>query len=173
MDIAEDVREMAARQVLADRKAAVAAGYPKVGLAEYIDLLTTLAELTETSRPTERSAEESAWLQRLSAYALVKNAEQPHRVTAGRGRKHPPVNRGEASAPRGATGRADHLRALAVADRDHLALDLNASSWFGYVRRAEEAPGWWRSAPSARRARPRRRHPPRLASCRCVCPSCT
>jgi len=27
-----------------------------------------------------------------------------------------------------------------VTDRDHLALDIDASSWFGYVRRAEEAP---------------------------------
>ena len=50
------------------------------------------------------------------------------------------MNRAEASAPRGATGRADLLRALAVTDRDHLALDIDASSWFGYVRRAEEAP---------------------------------
>ena len=50
------------------------------------------------------------------------------------------MNRGEASAPRGATSRADLLRALAVADRDQLALDIDASSWFGYVRRAEEAP---------------------------------
>lgn len=46
----------------------------------------------------------------------------------------------EASAPRGATGRADLLRALAVADRDHLTLDLDAFSWFGYVRRPEQAP---------------------------------
>ena len=43
-----------------------------------------------------------------------------------------------ASAPRGATGRADLLRALAVAHRDHPMLDLDASSWFGYVRQAEE-----------------------------------
>jgi len=43
-----------------------------------------------------------------------------------------------ASVPRGATGRADLLRALAVAHRDHLALDLDASSWFGYVRQAQE-----------------------------------
>jgi len=77
LDIAEDVRELAARQVLADRKAAVAAGYPKVGLAEYIDLLTALAELTEADSPDRRSAEQNAWLRRLSAYALVKNAEQP------------------------------------------------------------------------------------------------
>lgn len=77
LDIAEEVRELAARQVLADRRAAIAAGYPKVGLAEYIDLLTALAELTEATRSGERSAEQTAWLRRLSVYALVKNAEQP------------------------------------------------------------------------------------------------
>lgn len=71
------MRELAARQVLADRKAAVAAGYPKVGLAEYIDLLTALDDLTEAASPGERPAEQTAWLERLSAYALVKNAEQP------------------------------------------------------------------------------------------------
>jgi hypothetical protein len=32
------------------------------------------------------------------------------------------------------------LRALAVADRDHLALDLDAFSWFGYVRQVKEPP---------------------------------
>jgi MoxR-like ATPase len=77
LDIADEVRELAARQVLADRQADVAAGYPKVGLAEYIDLLTALDDLTEAASPGRRSAEQTAWLERLSAYALVKNAEQP------------------------------------------------------------------------------------------------
>lgn len=71
LDIAEEVRELAARQ------AAMAAGYPRVGLAEYIDLLTALDELTEADSPGGRAAEQTGWLQRLSAYALVKNAEQP------------------------------------------------------------------------------------------------
>ena len=39
--------------------------------------------------------------------------------------------------PRGATSRADLLRALAVAPREHLALDIDAHAWFGYVRKAE------------------------------------
>jgi formylglycine-generating enzyme required for sulfatase activity len=50
------------------------------------------------------------------------------------------VKPAERSAPLGVTGRADLLRALAVADRDHLALDVDASSWFGYVRLAEPSP---------------------------------
>lgn len=77
LDIADEVRELAARQELADRQAAIQAGYPKVGLAEYIDLLTALDDLTEAGSPGGRSAEQTAWLKRLSAYALVKNAEQP------------------------------------------------------------------------------------------------
>lgn len=77
LDIVEDARHLAARQVLADRKAAIAAGYPKVGLAEYIDLLTALQELTVARLANERSAEQTRWLTRLSAYALVKNADQP------------------------------------------------------------------------------------------------
>jgi len=85
LDIAEEVRELAARQVLADRQAAMAAGYPRVGLAEYIDLLTALDELTEADSRDRRAAEQTGWLQRLSAYALVKNAEQPQ--------DRPPVSR--------------------------------------------------------------------------------
>jgi MoxR-like ATPase len=77
LDITEEVRGLAAEQVLADRLAAIKAGYPKVGLAEYIDLLTALEELTRDIAGDRRSAEQGAWLRRLSAYALVKNAEQP------------------------------------------------------------------------------------------------
>lgn len=91
LDIAEEARDLAARQVLADRKSAVAAGYPRVGLAEYIDLLTALDELTEADSPDRRSAEQCAWLQRLSAYALVKNAEQPQ--------DRPPVAPAEGETP--------------------------------------------------------------------------
>ena len=79
--IAKDAREHAARQVLEDRKAAAAAGYPKVGLAEYIDLLTALHHLTrgngKRARPARQMADDQvAWVQRLGAYALVKNAGQ-------------------------------------------------------------------------------------------------
>lgn len=71
-----EVLAEAARQVLADRRAAAEAGFPKVGLAEYLDLLTALAELTQTEPAEQRVAQQKEWLQRLSAYALVKNAGQ-------------------------------------------------------------------------------------------------
>ena len=71
-----EVLAEAARQVLADRRAAAEAGFPKVGLAEYLDLLTALAELTQAEPPDQRAAKQKDWLQRLSAYALVKNAGQ-------------------------------------------------------------------------------------------------
>ncbi len=77
LHIASGPRKLAAQQVLADRKAAMALGYPKVGLAEYIDLLTALHELTLDSLPNQRETEQTQWLSRLSAYALVKNADQP------------------------------------------------------------------------------------------------
>ncbi len=76
LNIASTARELAARQVWADRKAAEASGYPKVGLAEYIDLLTALHELTQAETAERRDAEQNHWLTRLSAYALVKNANQ-------------------------------------------------------------------------------------------------
>ena len=44
----------------------------------------------------------------------------------------------EVTAPLGMVGRADLLRALAVAPRDYLALENNAQGWFGYVREAPE-----------------------------------
>ncbi len=40
---------------------------------------------------------------------------------------------------RGATCRADLLRLLTLAHRDSLMLDVDASGWFGYVRRPEQA----------------------------------
>ena len=75
--IAEEARRLAARQVLADRKVAIGLGYPKVGLAEYIDLLSALHELTQATPEEARTDEQIHWLQRLAAYALVKNADQP------------------------------------------------------------------------------------------------
>lgn len=76
LHVADDARRHAAVQVSADRKVAVAAGYPPVGLAEYIDLLTALDELTDALPKKERGAAQLDWLQRLSVYALVKNADQ-------------------------------------------------------------------------------------------------
>jgi hypothetical protein len=74
--IADEARKLAAEQVLADRKVAVAEGYPRIGLAEYMDLLTALQELTGSTSQKLRGQEQIRWLERLSAYALVKNADQ-------------------------------------------------------------------------------------------------
>ncbi len=94
--ICETARVHAAQQVLADRKKAFAAGYPKVGLAEYIDLLTALHHLTRggegAARPVDEiAADQIRWLQRLGAYALIKNA--------GQDQKRPPLPAPEAPAP--------------------------------------------------------------------------
>jgi MoxR-like ATPase len=74
--IDDTARKQAAEQVLADRKIAALSGYSPVGLAEYIDLLTALDELTQSEDAEARAAEQAEWLTRLSAYALVKNANQ-------------------------------------------------------------------------------------------------
>ena len=50
------------------------------------------------------------------------------------------MSSGDPVQARGAVGRADLLRALAVAPRDRLALDVDEFGWFGYVRQAEPAP---------------------------------
>ncbi|MGZ8160248.1 MAG: AAA family ATPase [Methylobacter sp.] len=77
LSIFDEARQIAAEQVLYDRKVAQTAGYPKVGLAEYIDLLTALHELTQAITDEEdRRQSQLNWLKQLSAYALVKNAEQ-------------------------------------------------------------------------------------------------
>jgi MoxR-like ATPase len=70
------VCQFAAQQVLDDRLAAANAGYPKVGLAEYIDLLTAVDQLTPDLEGAERIKKQIYWINRLSAYALVKNAGQ-------------------------------------------------------------------------------------------------
>ena len=101
LTIAEEARRLAARQVLADRKVAIGLGYPKVGLAEYIDLLTALHELTQATPEEARTDEQIHWLQRLAAYALVKNADQPQ--------DRPPVT--SASAAASATPADDAERA--------------------------------------------------------------
>ena len=82
------VARQAAAQVWADRQVAAGAGYPKVGLAEFIDLLTALDELTASAPPAQRTRQQARWLQRLSAYALVKHAKQDQgrsAVSAGQG----------------------------------------------------------------------------------------
>jgi len=84
LTVSEDARVLAAAQVRADREAARAAGYPPVGLAEYIDLLTALHSLTQPGPSEQRAVRQMEWLQRLSAYALVKNATQNQRRTAVR-----------------------------------------------------------------------------------------
>jgi MoxR-like ATPase len=76
LNIAEEARTTAAQQVLADRKAARSEGFPSVGLAEYIDLLTALHALTKDEPEAERAEKQHYWLHRLSAYALVKGADQ-------------------------------------------------------------------------------------------------
>lgn len=68
------VVEQALRQVLADRRDALRLGYPKVGLAEALDLLTALAEITQAYPEADRVQQQKAWLKRISAYALVKHA---------------------------------------------------------------------------------------------------
>jgi MoxR-like ATPase len=69
-----EVVKHALRQVLADRRDALRLGYPKVGLAEALDLLTALAEITEAYPQAERVQQQKEWLKRISAYALVKHA---------------------------------------------------------------------------------------------------
>lgn len=71
------LRRQAAQQVLADRAVATKAGFPKVGLAEYIDLLQALQALTgDEPDEKKRFALQHDWLKRLNAYVLVKNAGQ-------------------------------------------------------------------------------------------------
>lgn len=76
LDIDDAAREHAAKQVYDDRLEAERLGYPSVGLAEYVDLLTALHDLTQDCPKDERAAVQFEWLQRISVYALVKNAGQ-------------------------------------------------------------------------------------------------
>jgi MoxR-like ATPase len=72
--LSPNVVKQALRQVLADRRDAVRLGYPKVGLAEALDLLTALAEITTETPESQRETAQLDWLDRISAYALVKHA---------------------------------------------------------------------------------------------------
>ena len=77
LEVSDAARAHAAQQVYADREESVRRGYPAVGLAEYIDLLTALHDLTRDSPADQRTTDQIGWLQRISVYALVKNAGQP------------------------------------------------------------------------------------------------
>lgn len=69
------VVDQALKQVLEDRNDAHLLGYPKAGLAEALDLLTALAKITDKhGSPEQRKKEQFDWLDRISAYALVKHA---------------------------------------------------------------------------------------------------
>jgi len=72
--LAPEVVNRALAQVLADRSEADRHGHPKVGLAEALDLLTALAEITKDVPEIERRSKQEEWLDRVSAYALVKHA---------------------------------------------------------------------------------------------------
>lgn len=67
----------AAKQVWADRQAAEQAGYPSVGLAEYIDLLYALYNVSGGV-----PGKAWPWLNQLSAFALVKHREQDQQRTS-------------------------------------------------------------------------------------------
>ena len=76
LTIAEQPRRWAAEQVLADRLVAKPLGLGRVGLAEYLDLLTALHDLTRDALPEVLEAEQTRWLKRLNQFALVKGADQ-------------------------------------------------------------------------------------------------
>ena len=76
LTIAVQPRRWAAEQVLADRLVAKPLGLGRVGLAEYVDLLTALHDLTREASDEVRESEQTGWLKRLNQYALVKGADQ-------------------------------------------------------------------------------------------------
>jgi hypothetical protein len=78
LDVDTDVRILTADQVWVDRCKSIDEGYPPVGLAEYLDLLQALHELSDRAGNSAdaRRAVQRDWLTRLSRYALVKHAAQ-------------------------------------------------------------------------------------------------
>lgn len=76
LTIEKKPRRWAAEQVLADRLVAKPLGLGRVGLAEYVDLLTALHDLTREASDEARESEQTQWLKRLNQYALVKGADQ-------------------------------------------------------------------------------------------------
>jgi hypothetical protein len=77
----------AVAQTLADRAVAVQHGFPKVGLAEVIDLLSAIVDITADEPQATRDDKQREWLDRLSAYALVKHATED-----GLGQRRPGVD---------------------------------------------------------------------------------
>lgn len=86
LQVAPTVAARAAERVWTDRKAAEDLGQHRVGLAEYIDLLRALGELTAVFKGQKRSSQQEAWLDRLGAYFLVKGADM-EQATASVGRR--------------------------------------------------------------------------------------
>ena len=66
----------AARQVTADRTEAKKFSLGSVGLAEYLDLLFAIVEITASATSKQKTAEQLKWLDKLSRYALVKGRDQ-------------------------------------------------------------------------------------------------
>ena len=89
LSIEEEARHEAAEQVYADRQACVQAGYPPVGLAEYIDLLRALDALPPEDARTGEPMSQIDWLRRLSVYGLRKHADDDQsRDSVGDGNEH-------------------------------------------------------------------------------------
>jgi MoxR-like ATPase len=70
--VGRDAVERAVNQTLADRVLLADQGFPKVGLAEVVDLLDALAELTRDLPAGERNQRQIDLLDELGAYGLVK-----------------------------------------------------------------------------------------------------
>lgn len=71
--MAPEITELAVDQTLEDRDWITRQGFPKVGLAEVVDLLNALTELTQMLAPPRRAAAQRTLLRELSAYGLVKH----------------------------------------------------------------------------------------------------
>ncbi|MFM2058825.1 MAG: hypothetical protein RLY71_3210 [Pseudomonadota bacterium] len=71
--VAEGVVELAVDQTLEDRLLLAGQGFPTVGLAEVVDLLNALAELTQGVELAQRPDVQRRLLRQLSAYGLVKH----------------------------------------------------------------------------------------------------
>ncbi len=88
--ISDRIQRVAAEQVGDDREACKRDGYPLVGLAEYVDLLTALDALTVpdgAARNTDLTPEsieaiQADWLKKLSHFALVKHPNQDQKRAA-------------------------------------------------------------------------------------------
>ncbi len=86
LEVAREVALRAAERVWTDRTAAAELGQQRVGLAEYIDLLRALCELTADASGKKRTNQQLAWLDRLGAYFLVKGADM-EQAAASAGRR--------------------------------------------------------------------------------------